>query len=122
MLTRYPNILYGSDYSPEPGPDSALDEDLQWFRAVGIHVATINVFAWSVDQPSESCYDFRWLDRVMDKLAEHQMYACLATATVTVPSWMAKQYGDVLSLDCDGLPRGMACVTTFAPVVLAIVA
>ena len=115
MATKFPKILYGGDYSPEQWPESTWDADLEWFEAAGINVATINVFAWSVDQPEESVYDFGWLDRIMDKLAERKMYACLATGTAAVPPWMAKKYPDVLSVGFDGLPRGYGMRHNFCP-------
>lgn len=102
---KLPKIMYGGDYSPEQWPEEAWDEDLSLLAQAGIDVATINVFSWAINQPGENTYNFSWLDKVMDKLHENGMYACLATGTAAHPAWMAKRYPEVLSVDFEGRQR-----------------
>ncbi|QQE77952.1 beta-galactosidase [Alicyclobacillus sp. SO9] len=102
---KLPKIIYGGDYSPEQWPQETWDNDMELFADAGIDVATINVFSWAINQPDEDTYNFEWLDKVMDKLADRGMYACLATSTAAHPAWMAKRYPEVLSVDFDGRKR-----------------
>ena len=45
----------------------------------GCNVLSIGMFAWSALEPSEGPFRFGWLDRVMDDLASHGLFAALAT-------------------------------------------
>jgi beta-galactosidase len=75
------------------------------FKLAGIDVATINVFSWALDQPSEETYDFAWLDEQMDLLHKQGIYVCLATGTGAHPAWMARKYPDVRRIDYQGRKR-----------------
>ena len=67
-----------------------------------MNLVSIGIFSWAKLQPAEKKYDFGWLDRVMDLLAEHGIHACVATATASTPAWMSKKYPDVLAVDAEG--------------------
>jgi len=102
---KLPKIWYGGDYNPEQwGPD-VHEEDVRLFKLAGIDVATVNVFSWALNQPSEDTYDFGWLDETIDRLYAAGIYACLATGTGAHPAWMAKRYPDVLRVDKHGRKR-----------------
>lgn len=98
-------IWYGGDYNPEQWDDATMEEDLRMFKLAGIDVATINVFSWAKSQRDEHTYNFEWLDRIMNRLAEEKIVVCLATSTGAHPAWMAKKYPDVLRVDYDGRKR-----------------
>ncbi len=98
-------IVYGGDYNPEQWPEEIWQEDMRITRLADIDIMTINVFAWAMLQPKEDEYDFSLLDRVMDLLADNQIYACLATSTAVHPAWMARKYNDLLRVDFDGRKR-----------------
>lgn len=95
-------IPYGGDWNPEQWSRDVWDEDVRLFQLAGIDLLTVNVFAWTLDQPGDDTYDFRHLDEVMDLLAEHGMKACLGTGTAALPAWMATKYPDVLRVDFQG--------------------
>lgn len=100
-----PKIWYGGDYNPDQWEKPVWDEDLRMFKLAGIDVATLNVFAWALNQPDEETYTFDWLDEMMDKLHADGVGVCLATSTGAHPAWMAKRYPDVLRVDFDGRKR-----------------
>lgn len=100
-----PKIWYGGDYNPDQWEKPVWDEDLRMFKLAGIDVATLNVFAWALNQPDEETYEFGWLDEIMDKLHADGVGVCLATSTAAHPAWMAKRYPDVLRVEFDGRKR-----------------
>ncbi|XEC93778.1 beta-galactosidase [Paenibacillus tarimensis] len=102
---KLPKMWYGGDYNPEQWDEATFEEDMRMFKLAGIDVVTINVFSWALSQPDETTYRFEWLDKLMDKLHENGIYACLATSTGAHPAWMAKKYPDVLRVDFQGRKR-----------------
>ena len=63
-------ILHGAAYYPEDWDDELLDFDIEKMKETGFNVVRIAEFAWSRMEPSEGEYDFAWLHRVVDALAE----------------------------------------------------
>lgn len=102
---RLPKIWYGGDHSPDQWPESLWPEDMRLFNLAGVDVVTLPVFSWALLQPEEERYEFGWLDRYLDMMAENGLYACLATSTGAHPAWMARRYPDVLRVDFHGRKR-----------------
>ncbi|PFN96784.1 beta-galactosidase [Bacillus sp. AFS076308] len=102
---KLPKIWYGGDYNPEQWEKEDWDEDVRMFKLAGIDVATLNVFSWALNQTDEETYNFSWLDEQIDRLYQNGIYTCLATSTAAHPSWMAKNYPDVLRVDYQGRKR-----------------
>src|SRR5262245_27336087 len=105
-------ILYGGDYNPEQWtPAMGYDgeqiwlEDLRLMRAAGVTVVTIGVFSGATLQPDEQTFSFAWLDRIMELLAEHSIFACLATATAAQPAWLSAAHPEILPITEAGLRR-----------------
>lgn len=112
MQNRLPNIFFGGDYNPEQWMpqqgyegESIWQEDMRLMKLAGVNVATVGIFSWVSLQPSENTFTFEWLDRVMDLLAENELFACLATATAAQPAWLSEMYPDVLPVGEDGIRR-----------------
>ncbi|MDO3410750.1 beta-galactosidase [Saccharibacillus sp. CPCC 101409] len=105
ISSKLPKIFYGGDYNPEQWDEETRREDLRMFNLAGIDIATVNVFAWALNQPDETTYNFEWLDQLIDSLHHNGTYVCLATSTAAHPAWMAKRYPDVLRTDADGRKR-----------------
>lgn len=99
---RLPKIFYGGDYNPEQWPESIWLEDMKLMQQAGVNLVSIGIFSWARLQSDEKTYTFGWFDRVMDLLAQHGIYACLATATASPPAWLSKKYPDVLAVDVEG--------------------
>lgn len=102
---KLPKIWYGGDYNPEQWDKATMEEDMRMFKLAGIDVATVNVFSWAKIQRDEESYDFAWLDDILSRLAEENMFVCLATGTGAHPAWMARKYPDVLRVDYEGRKR-----------------
>lgn len=102
---KLPKIWYGGDYNPEQWTADVWNEDIRMFKLAGIDVATLNVFAWALNQPGENTYHFEALDATIDRLYENGIYTCLGTSTAAHPAWMAKKYPDVLRADFYGRKR-----------------
>jgi beta-galactosidase len=100
---RFPNKLcYGGDYNPEQWPEEVWLDDMRLMRKAGVNFVSIGIFSWALLQPNADTYDFAWLDRLMDLLAENGIYADLATATASPPAWMAVNHPDILPVDENG--------------------
>jgi len=98
-----PKLLYGGDYNPEQWPESVWLEDVRLMRAAGVNLVSVGIFSWARLQPAEKRWNFGWLDRVLDLLAQHGISACLATATASPPPWLSKKYPEVLPVTADGV-------------------
>jgi beta-galactosidase len=108
-------ILYGADYNPDQWPEQVWDEDVALMREAHVTTATLPVFGWVALQPDEQTFTFEWLDSILDRLADNGIGACLATATASVPAWVAQRYPDVLVVDADGVRRRHGNRHTFCP-------
>lgn len=95
-------LLYGGDYNPEQWPPEIWDEDVRLMGEVGVNLVTVGVFAWAFLEPAEGRFDFGWLRRVLDLLAEAGIGADLATPTAAPPPWLTTGYPDVLPVDDRG--------------------
>lgn len=112
---KTPYILYGGDYNPDQWPEEIWKEDMRLFHEAGVNLVTLPVFSWAKLEPAEGVYEFGWLDRVMDLLAENGIYACLATSTAAQPAWMSKKYPEMLPVDENGRRRTHGKRVNFCP-------
>lgn len=97
------SLIYGGDYNPEQWPEAVWREDARLMQEAGVNLVSVGIFSWAKLQSAEKTFHFEWLDRVMDLLAEHGVFVCLATATASPPPWMSKKYLDVLPVDANGV-------------------
>jgi beta-galactosidase len=122
LTRRLPSFFYGGDYNPEQwtatfgaNEEEIWREDVRLMRLAHVNVATIGVFSWVSLQPDEHTFTFEWLDRVLDLLAENQIFACLATATAAQPAWLSAAYPDVLPVDEQGVRHGQGARQNYCP-------
>ncbi len=95
-------LLLGAAWYPEQWPESRWDEDLRLMEEAHITFARIGEFAWSRLEPSEGQYDFDWLERAIDKAAQHHVAIVLGTPTAAPPAWLTQKYPDTLLIGADG--------------------
>lgn len=95
-------IWYGGDYNPEQWGPEVWKEDVRLMKKAGVNIVTIGVFSWARLEPHEGEWDFDWLDQVIDLLGSNGIAVDLATATATVPQWLAKEHPEILPIDKDG--------------------
>lgn len=105
MINKYPPInpqfahfLHGGDYNPEQWKETPeiLDEDMRLMKLSHCNAMTVGIFSWVSLEPSEGKFTFDWLDKIMDKLAQNNAYAILATPSGARPAWMSQKYPEVL--------------------------
>src|SRR4030042_1133009 len=97
MITpKIPKIIFGGDYFPEQWPQEVWKDDIRLMKQANVNMVSIAIFTGAIIQPDENTYNFDWLDKVMDLIAENVIYACLATSTAAPPVWLACKYDDVL--------------------------
>ena len=105
LIKGFDHILHGGDYCPEQwlADPQVLEADRRLRRLSGCNTFTVGIFSWSHLEPSEGVFEFDWLDRVMDELAEDGCKAILATPSAARPAWMAKKYPEVMRTGRDFL-------------------
>ena len=99
---KLPRIFHGADYNPEQWPPEVWADDLRLMKLAHVNVATVGVFSWASLQPTPNRFDFDWLDKIMDGLAEGGLYAVLATPSAAHPAWLSHKYPEVLRADASG--------------------
>jgi beta-galactosidase len=72
-------------------------------REAGVNLVTVGVFSWGLLEPEPGRYEFGWLDRVLDLLAESGIFADLATATASPPPWLAHRHPESLPVTREGV-------------------
>ncbi len=105
-VTRIPHLLHGGDYNPEQWsprkyPD-LWDQDMRLMKLAGVNIVSVGIFSWAQLEPLEGRFDFGWLDRILDLLAEHGIAANLATPSGAKPNWMAAKYPQIRRVTADG--------------------
>jgi beta-galactosidase len=122
LTPRLPAFHFGGDYNPEQWTptfgyedETIWQEDMRLMQLASVNGATIGVFAWVSLQPDEHTFTFGWLDRLMDRLSEHSIFACLATGTAAQPAWLSAAYPDVLPVDEQRLRRGHGNRQNYCP-------
>ena len=98
---KFPHFLHGGDYNPDQWPETTWEEDMRLMTLAHCNTMSVGIFGWARLEPAEGQYDFGWLDRVMDLLAENGAYAVLATPSGARPAWLAAQYPEVLRVRPD---------------------
>lgn len=98
---KFPHMLHGGDYNPDQWPEVVWQEDMRLMKIANCNAMSVAIFAWAKLEPEEGKYDFSWLDRVMDLLAENGAYAVLATPSGARPAWMSQKYPEVLRVRAD---------------------
>ncbi|MEM1074790.1 MAG: beta-galactosidase [Pseudomonadota bacterium] len=95
----------GVCYYPEHWSEAMWVEDTTRMVANGITWVRIGEFAWSRIEPEPGQFEFDWLDRAIDVLANAGLKIILGTPTCTPPRWMLDRFPDMLALDATGHPR-----------------
>ena len=103
LTPKIPHVLYGGDYNPEQWSEEVWLEDVRLMREADVNLVSVGIFAWAGLEPEPGVYEFRWLDRVLDLLAEHGISAGLATATASPPAWLARRHPESLPVTREGV-------------------
>ncbi len=103
LLTKVDKFLHGGDYNPDQwiNYDGIWDEDMRLMKLSHCNAMSVGIFSWAALEPEEGKFEFGWLDTIMDKIAENDGYAVLATPTGARPAWMSFKYPEVLRVRSD---------------------
>ncbi len=98
------HMLHGGDYNPDQwiATPEIWDEDMRLMKLSGSNAMSLCIFAWSRLEPAEGQFEFGWLDTIMDKLAENDVYAVMATPSGSKPAWMSRKYPEIRRVKADG--------------------
>lgn len=100
---KCPHILHGGDYNPDQWrrTPAVWDEDMRLMKQAGCNAMSVGIFSWTALEPQEGKFDFSWLDAILDKLAENQAFAVLATPSGAKPAWLARKYPETLRVNAE---------------------
>ncbi len=98
---RYPHFMHGGDYNPDQWPEAVWQEDMRLMKLANCNTMSTAIFAWAKIEPEEGRFDFAWLDKIMDMLAENGGYAVLATPSGARPAWLSQKYPEILRVTPD---------------------
>lgn len=105
----------GVDYYPEHWERSRWQKDIALMQKTGVTTVRLAEFSWGLLEPAEGCFDFAWLDAVMELLAQAGLEVILGTPTNCPPLWMLRNYPETLQVERSGQPtatgiRGHRCI------------
>ena len=95
----------GVCYYPEHWPARMWPDDARRMAELGLRFVRIGEFAWSRIEPARDRFDWDWLDRAVDTLADAGLTVMMGTPTATPPRWLLAEHPDIVALDRDGRPR-----------------
>ena len=96
----------GVCYYPEQWPESQWATDAADMVRLGIQVVRIAEFAWSRMEPAPGQYDWTWLDRAIQTLADAGLKLVLGTPTAAPPHWLVAHHPEILPVDAAGRVKG----------------
>ncbi len=99
----FPHILHGGDYNPDQwtGTPEILEEDMHLMKLANCNEMTLGIFAWAKLEPEEGRYDFTFMDKAMDMIADNGGKVILATPSGARPAWLSQKYPEVLRTNAD---------------------
>jgi beta-galactosidase len=105
LIPGFPHILHGGDYNPDQWLEmpEVLEEDVRLMKLARCNTFSVGIFAWTSYERQEGVFDFSWLDRTMDRMAEAGHRVILATPSGAKPAWLAQKYPEVRRVTRAGL-------------------
>ena len=98
----FSKLHIGAAWYPEHWPEERWAEDIHLMQSAGLTVVRMAEFAWSTMEPSPGKFNFAWLDRAIEKIAESGIVSVLGTPTAAPPAWLTHANPDILSVDENG--------------------
>ena len=95
----------GTCYYPEHWPEEMWEGDAARMLEMGITHVRIGEFAWSRIEPSRENFEWGWLDKAIETLADAGLQITMCTPTATPPKWLVDSTPDMLAYTADGQPR-----------------
>jgi len=99
MLRENLKFVFGVDYYPEHWPKNRWIKDVDLMSELGFNVVRLAEFSWSKIEPKEGEYNFEWLDKIINLLAERGIRVIIGTPTASPPPWIIKKHPNILRVD-----------------------
>jgi beta-galactosidase len=101
----FEKLWHGADYNYEQWLDmpDILADDFRLMRLAHCNVMSVGIFSWAMLEPEEGQYNFKWLDELMDRLHENNIFANLATPSAAPPAWLSRAYPETRRVNEFGL-------------------
>ncbi|MFJ4622463.1 beta-galactosidase [Streptomyces sp. NPDC088812] len=115
MLPRLDRLAFGADYYPEQWPQEVWEQDVKLMHEAGVNLLSVGIFSWALLERAPGDFDFGWLDRVMDLLADADIKVALATPTAGPPAWLFTRYPQARPQTSDGTTLGIGARESFCP-------
>ena len=103
MCTHTPHL--GVCYYPEHWPEDQWQSDAERMVSAGIRQVRIAEFSWARVEPERGRFDWDWLDKAVEILAQAGLSVTMCTPTATPPKWLVDEIPDMLAFDQNGQPR-----------------
>jgi beta-galactosidase len=97
--SRRSRLHFGAAYYPEHWSEDRWQEDIQLMREASFSVVRLAEFAWSRLEPSDGEFDFDWLERAIQLLAENGIVTVLGTPSAAPPAWLTSTHPETLAVD-----------------------
>jgi len=78
-------MYLGVCYYPEHWPQHMWADDAARMVAMGISHVRVAEFAWSRTEPQPGQFDWLWLDKALETLADARLKIIMGTPTATPP-------------------------------------
>ena len=78
-------FYFGVDYYPEHWAETRWETDAKLMQAAGFNTVRLAEFTWSLLEPEAGVFDFGWLDKAINVLADYGMKVVLGTPSAAVP-------------------------------------
>lgn len=98
-------LYFGAAYYSEYLPYDRVEKDMEMMEKAGMNVIRIAESTWSTLEPQEGVYDFTHIDRMLNAAARHHISVIVGTPTYAVPTWLVKEYPDILAITQNGRER-----------------
>jgi beta-galactosidase GanA len=105
----------GVCYYPEQWPEAWWAEDARQMVELGIRQVRIGEFCWSRVEPRPEVFDWGWLDRAVQVLADVGLQIVMCTPTATPPKWLVDQDPQMLAVGADGPDASARAGITTSP-------
>ncbi len=105
LFPQIGGLVHGGDYNPEQWLDrpDILDADMRMMKKAGINCVTLGVFSWATYEPEEGNYHFEWMEKIIEKLYQNEIYTILATPSGARPAWLDGKYLEAMRVDNRGV-------------------
>lgn len=96
------SLLFGVAYYDEYMPYERLEKDVAMMKEAGINVVRIAESTWSTLEPQDNVWNYSHIDRVLNAMHKGGIKVIIGTPTYAFPTWLAKNYPDILATTSKG--------------------